>query len=378
MAQGKVWLSVVLVAMATVPYAATGQPGPLPATGPGISDVPQQSAVLASNDSSPQQRDEAARRLVARHTPEAIAALRAALSDLRSQEGQLAAARALAGDSDPDPTLIDPLFALLPTANRPLNRTETELANAAAGALAMYKSRPEVVARLSELARSKAPESVRSAAIDALGHMVDKQAAETLVRLLGNEDESDRIRAAAADALMNLTGLTENAADPAAWAKWWQANNAKSAIDFRIDVLLSRAQRLDLLQQRHHQLADETSRELTAQYQAAAQAVRDEMLLRLLASPAAELRVLGVDRLLSDKAEGRPITDAAMARLRQMVSDNDWEVRLNAAVALAQLNDKDAFEPLLAQLKQERDPRVRAKLARALGPIGEIRAVPVP
>src|SRR5438045_3053792 len=96
MAQGKVWLSVVLVALATVPHAATGQPGPLPATGPGISDVPQQSAVLASNDSSPQQRDEAARRLVARHTPDAIAALRAALSDLRSQEGQLAAARALA------------------------------------------------------------------------------------------------------------------------------------------------------------------------------------------------------------------------------------------------------------------------------------------
>ncbi|HMO27031.1 MAG TPA: HEAT repeat domain-containing protein [Tepidisphaeraceae bacterium] len=51
-------------------------------------------------------------------------------------------------------------------------------------------------------------------------------------------------------------------------------------------------------------------------------------------------------------------------------------MRLQVASALAVLNDAEALVPLLTQLRQERDPSVRAEIARALAPIRDIRAVP--
>src|SRR5207249_4992965 len=85
-------------AVPAVPRPATASVIP-PAT-PGLVDP---AMVLRSPDAPQQERDEAARRLVARQTPEARAALAAALQDATNRGAQLAAARAIPLDPNPDP-----------------------------------------------------------------------------------------------------------------------------------------------------------------------------------------------------------------------------------------------------------------------------------
>ena len=76
--------------------------------------------------------------------------------------------------------------------------------------------------------------------------------------------------------------------------------------------------RLEVIDQRQRQLADEISRELTAHYKAAAPAARAEMLMRMLNSPAPELRSLGVVTLLNDKLQAAPVPNSASANQRRI------------------------------------------------------------
>jgi HEAT repeat protein len=335
---------------------------PPPTTAP-VDDVDGLASTLANPNATAEQRNEAARRLVSRHTPHAHDVLQQALTDIRSPASQVAVARALAESSDPnpDPALIDPLFALLSTGARQ-----------AGWALAAYQGRPDVLTRLTDAATQRNNEPARLAAIEALGRIPEKPTAQTLIRLTTADAESDRVRAAAAAALVNLTGLEENDRDPQRWAQWWNDNAARPDVDFRADLLRSRARRYDAAIQRLGQLSDAAQRELREQYRAAPPAARPDMLMRLLTSDAPELRALGSTIVLDDKREGRRVEDAAIARLREMVGDSDPAVRLEVVRALQ--GDKQAFESLLAQLRVEANSDVRAALARALGPIGDPRA----
>jgi HEAT repeat protein len=95
-----------------------------------------------------------------------------------------------------------------------------------------------------------------------------------------------------------------------------------------------------------------------------------------LSDPNPEIRLLGTLLVQYDAGEGRPITRDVKERLRNMIGDGNAEVRRSVAQDLAQLNDAEALEPLLAQLDQESDPEVRAALTTALGPIKSLAAVP--
>jgi HEAT repeat protein len=60
-----------------------------------------------------------------------------------------------------------------------------------------------------------------------------------------------------------------------------------------------------------------------------------------------------------------------------MIGDSDDRVRLEVATAVQKFNDREALEAMLTQLSRERNPQVRAAFAKALGPIGDVRAAPV-
>src|SRR5437016_11231235 len=96
MAPGKLWLIAVLAVGAAAPQEALAQAvSTPPASNPAV-DIEQLSALLFDASATAAQRDEAARRLVSRHTPQAVQVLGSALSDPRNPEARLAAARALA------------------------------------------------------------------------------------------------------------------------------------------------------------------------------------------------------------------------------------------------------------------------------------------
>ncbi len=334
-----------------------------------LKDLEQLSAKLASDTAKQEERDEAARRLVSRRRDEARQILRQVLVSAGNRNGQLSVARALANDPKPDPEFVVPLFALL--------GPDRALTEAAAHALAAYKGNPEVLSRLIAVANARQqPEAVRSAAIRSLGTFLDKRAAEALVGLLQNDDESVAVHNAAGDALVELTGLRENGRDVQKWQQWWTANAPKSEADWKLVLLNERAARLDQVQLRYGQLTDEIRNILSDQYQLVPEAQKPEIVLRFLRANEAVIRALGARLVFEDAVNNRTIPAAAREQLRKMVGDSSPEVRIEVAGALRAINDAAALEPLLTQLAQESDPDVRVALAKAVAPIRDLKALP--
>jgi HEAT repeat protein len=371
------WFRTAAILLAATAVSAPPRAGQAQTTTPDAAavakrDLDQLSAVLTSPpDTAQDTRDEAARRLVSRHSAEARTILASALSDPNKPAAQIAAARALQDDAQPDPSLINPLFAALGTNNR-------QLTEAVARALANYKTNPEVLDQLISIVdrRPAAPEQVRREIISALGSIIEKRAAQTLVEVLKSPDETAATQAAAADALADLTGISDYGQDPSQWTAWWAINANKSEADFRNDLLPPRSAKYDQVRERYNDLTSELKEILKSQYQNAAATQRPDVLLGYLKSAQPEIRGVGVQIIKDDAADNKPIPKAAQDQLRSMIGDSSADVRAAVADALARINDKDSLDPLLAQLAQETDGKVRAALARALAPINDLRAVP--
>lgn len=330
------------------------------------------SLTSALNDTAaPQEaRDEAARRLVSRGTPDALKTVEQALENLQNPGGQLAAARALGQADQPVPEMINPLFATLGT-NRPLTE-------ASARALANYKSNPEVLTRLVDFVSRRPPaDPSRFAVISAIGSIPTRRSAEFLVSLLQNPDESGAIRDAAGQALFEMTAVVNVTGDPAFWIQWWSGVARKSEAEFRADLLVSRSARFDRLRQSYERLTSELATVLAEEYRKAAPAARLELLQQYLRSTEPQVRAAGAHIVRNDALDNKPPAGPVREQLRAMIGDSSTEVRVAVASALATINDAEALEPLLAQLSIEPDPAVRAQIARALAPINDTRAVPV-
>jgi HEAT repeat protein len=365
----KRWIAWIVSAAALLPlHSLPAQTAPIRAL-PG--DVRELAAILKSPSAGQPDRDEAARRLVAIHSDAARAAARTALADLSSRRGQLAIARALAAIAEPDPSLIDPLFALI--------TGESPYTEAAIAALSNYR-RPEVGARLLELGRDadhQQREPTRLAAIAALGAASDKPTAQALVAILSNEQESTTIRAAAADALSAMSGITGNGRDPAKWQAWWNAQKDKDDAAFARQMLEAQAARLTRLRFRFARLMDENQTLLADIYQSTPDRAREGVLLRFLKADEASTRAVGVRLIRDEFAQNRPIPAAAKAQLRQMVADSSSDVRIQVARALWELNDASAYDALVAQLASESDEQVRSALADALVPIRDLKVISI-
>ncbi len=334
-------------------------------------DIEQLAAGLTDVATTAHQREEAALRLVSRATPEARTILLNALTDVSNRPAQLAVARALASDAQPDPRFINPLFERL--------GADKALTEAAAVALANYKGNPEVLNRLAEFALARnQPESIRVAMVRAIGTMVEKDAAELLINLLTRDDEAESVRRAAAEALMELTGLREYGYDSAQWQRWWTFNRGKPAAQWATDLLNVRAARFDELQRRYAELTEELTGILSEQHRSAPPAQQADILLRYLRSPLPSIRRTGAKIVAEDFFNGVKTRDDVHERLVQLIGDSAADVRLQVIQTFGLMNDDRAIDPLLTQLSQEQDADVRAEIARALGPMNDpsLRSAP--
>lgn len=367
-------MTVVTAAVSTaLPRVAPAQlPVPIPApllNGGGINDWV---TTLSNEAATPRDREEAARRLIARQTPETDAAVRAALENFGSAGAQVAVATALGDDTTPDAQLIAPLFALLGP-----NRAAT---TAAASALGMYKDDPGVLQRLSTEALNKArPEHVRIAVIRAMGAIPSKRSARTLCeQIFFPEDESLPVRNVAADALIEMTGLSENERDAQRWRQWWQSVSDLSESDFRARIISSRAARYDETRRQLNRLVDELQALLGAQYQATPEPLKPDMIQRFLKSEQAVVRGVGA-RIIYDDAINGVTTPSPVVRqlLRGMIGDSDAKVRLEVARTIRATNDPEALAALLQQLVIEPQADVRVAIVQAVQSIADAGAIPI-
>lgn len=351
---------------------------PPPATGATLSpeqavqaDLDHLSAALGGRGSTQSQRDEAARRLLSRGSTPAIDILLQALKE-RGHDPALAVARALADDPRPDPRFIEPLESVL--------GTEPNLHEAAARALAQLSSNDSVRARLISFARdTHQPAATRLAVIHALGSVVDRDVAQTLLDLLTDETlGGPPIQNAAADALGEMTGLTENARNSQRWHDWFASIAAKKDSDWKAAVYPGRAARLESAEQKYNHLANELDSILTEQYQSAPTAKeKNAAVMRYLNSPEADVRLIGTRIVRDGFLNTGSVPQQAPDRLKELVGDSDRRVRLEVARTLKTINYQGAQDAMLTQLSQEQDPDVKTALIGAVAQIGGIKSVPL-
>jgi HEAT repeat protein len=334
-------------------------------------------AVLVQADARQGDRDEAAARLVSRGTPQADEILRDAIIN-GPRDARLAVARAVIDDPTPAVDLITPLSDLLRLGAD--QRPVPTLVDAAAQALASYRRVPEAVDELIRFALDGAqPAEARARVVRALGRVVDPAAADLLVRLV--RTERGALRAAAAEALADLTGIRDNGQDANRWAQW-QRNSAALAAQnpdrWRAELLEARAANLDRLRRRREALVEALDARMLAQYQEAARQQRgSDVLLAMLNSELPDEREQAA-RLVTRAFQNQdPVSERVRDRLVALVGDSDADVRYAVAVTLTNLNHRGALAAELTQLAQERDERVKIALCEALGKIEDPVAAPL-
>lgn len=379
--------SVALEVDAGAAQPAADPPATAPAIGPPTApaggrgadvagDLQRLVGILRSPAARQSERDEAAARLVSRQSVDADADLRDALAS-GAQPGRLAVARAVVDDPTPSLDMIEPLSGLLGGGEPP----SAALAEAAANALAGYRRQPAALRALIEAANNaNAPPFARLAAIRAMGRVVERESAQVLVQLV-NAPSSERrdVRDAAADGLVEMTGLADFGRDPRRWTQWWMQSNVATNPDaWRADLLERRAARLDRTRRRYASLLAELKPRLERQYLAAdTPEKRQAMLLDLLGSGEPEIRGIATDFVTAAMQDREDISPAVRDRLVAMVGDSDPQVRLRTAETLYNMNYPGALGALLTQLAQEREDRVRIALVNAVTPIKDPAAVPV-
>ena len=354
-------------APATEPAAAATQPGWL---------TPVQYVDRLSNDlatGNAEQRYGAALRLIEIGTPEAALAIGRALTGT-DERAQRAAARAIADRAATDPGWVVPLSQLL--------GREKTISEAAARALSHYDGDARAYDPLIRLARSRQQPS-RLAVIRAMGRVVQKPVAETLVGIVTDSTEDAPIRVAAGEALQTLGGVPVNGSDSRLWSAWWAARQADSPLVWRTRVLAEQHAWIesddDRAREQVRQFKASVRRLLLNQYTVAPAQDRARIWLSFLNDPDADVREIGASILPEAVQSGYPITDEVHRRLIDLVSDPSAEVRLQAVQSVTALADPNALDPILTQIQVESNPQVKVSLLRAVGQpgIGSVRALGV-
>jgi len=362
------WGIAVLVAIAAAGNGARAQP----ATDAVARDLEQQRIILRSSSGTPPQREEAAKRLVQRSSPESRRIVAEALSDAVNPQGQLSVAKALVNDPQPDVALVEPLATLI--------GPDPAMTRAAASALAAYAERgiaqawPRLEQRSTDTTAQFQP--ARADLVRAMGRLTDKRAAKALVGIMTDPTNDDRVRSAAAAALVEMTGLASLAGDFRQLERWWERNRNMPDDRWQRELKDRRASRAQSTEEALRAFAEEAGRKFQQLYDAMDNRdQRQQFVTGLLTAQTEPSRVIGVDLVWSDIRTNRFVPQAVLDRLRDMVGDSSADVRQAVARTLGTRNDPAAVEALLAQFRQEGDVGVRVAIASALGPMRDLRAL---
>ena len=323
---------------------------------------------LADPARSAKTKAEAAELLLTRSYPEAVGALAKFLSDSSNAAAQVAVAEAVARqgtETKETKEFIEPLLAML-TGAEPAVRT------AAARALVTYKNHG-VTERLIALATDrKADKAVRLVTITGLQRVLDKQAVDALVSLVGERDTV--IRNAAAEALANLTSIRAFGADPSKWRRWWLRNKNRPATEWLADLAESLAREAARLEEENLQLRRRLAAAMAARYDGTAAAGQEELLLEFLRDSLADVRLVGVNLADKKAAVGGALGQELRKQVRAMLADEAPQVRRAVALLTANVSDPNATDALLGRLKVEETPEAKQGVLTALGQLGDAKA----
>ncbi len=325
---------------------------------------------LTGAQRSPQTRLEAAKLLLTRPYPQAKKTLRRLLEDKNNDAARIAIAGAIAADDGDGESFIEPLMAML-TGENP------DVRAAAAEALASYKDHGVTDKLIATAGHHRKDHSdwtaVRLAAIDALGRSPRKEVVSALIELLN--DKNDIIRQKVFSALENITSIGTFGDNADKWKQWWRRNKSRPRHEWLAEVVKNLAESRDALKDRNARLRNRLRKAMSDLYTATASAARDKMLLGMLKDKIRDVRLVGLkianDRIISNE----PLNEDIRSQVRTLCGDDSAEVRKEAALLTASLNQDGATEKLLERLEVEKNAEVRQALLTGLGQLHKSSAL---
>lgn len=342
-----------------------------PAAGPGLTAEQEQevrlfAGQLADPARTAKTKAEAAEMLLSRSYPQAAEALKKFLGDPTNRMGQIAVAEAIATQGSDLPIFIEPLMALL-------TGTEPSVRMPAARALSSYKT-GGVTEKLLAIARDpKADKAVRLVTIAAVQRVLDRQAVDTLIQLVADDDLA--ICNAAAESLAKLTNIRAFGIDSRKWRRWWSQNKDKPASAWLADLAESLAREKARLEGENTELRSRLASAMTDYYGATPAAQQDKLLIGFMKDPLPDVRLVGVkltDRRVSASGE---VPEEIRGQLCIMLADEDPRIRRSVALLEANLGDPNAADLMLGRLKVEEMPEVKQGLLIAVGQLKDPKVV---
>jgi HEAT repeat protein len=252
---------------------------------------------------------------------------------------------------------------LLAILRNPANPRDIRL-SAAKGATDVPTPNNDAVAEVLNFAKevNQVP-AIREPLIRAMGNMVDPKIADFLISILPLP--------AAADSLTQMTGLPYGV-DVKRWGQWQASNAPKPSAEWIAQVKADH--RIHIEQMRHSGPLDE---ELSRLFRGMSRDDKEKEMARFLESADPQLQLLGLRIVTNLHESAQPRPAAADRLIPELLSDGDLEVRTAAARVVHDINLVGALDAILVQLPQEVDDNVKELLADDLGPINDLRAVEV-
>ena len=335
-------------------------------------DLNQQAAILTGAQSTPEQREQAAERLVLRQSAAAREILLKALNETGNRPAQIAVAKALAGNAQSDPRLIEPFIQpLLDLLGRDLSAT-----TAAVAALSNFGDNAPILSGLIAFAgnRSQALKS-RVEVIGGIGAFVKKNAAAFLIGLMNERDEDPRLRSASTEALLKMTRLQQYGGDVEQWNRWWSANANLPDSEWEAAQYHNLVVHYAQVNRELQRLADHLKEVLENEYKRASKDQRTDILLDWLKDTEPPIRAFAAKKVNDEKLNAKPIAVAIVEQLRGMIGDSSVDVRKAVIEALRNINDAASLDPLLAQLALETDPDVKIAIAKVLAVLKQPKSI---
>ncbi len=355
----RLWQAMLLVFAVAAPLAAQVPPA-IPR--PTRSDTQRMADLVGiiEGQNTLQARRTAARELLRQSWPDTPARLAAILGG-SNRPARVAVSQALADSREfLDDRYIEPLVAIL-------SDSEPEPRQAAAVALATFAS-PVVVQRLERLlSEAEAPQQCKLAAIDALGNMTQPAALGVLLAL--TSDSSSPLCRPALSALERATAQ-DFANDPQRALDWWRGAQGQDPTVWQQLQIERLVRQSNGLSQRSRELETRLVAALRESYLRLPEADRAAQLTSLLSDPIDVLRILGLDIVQGQLAEGKTPVPDLVTRCRGLISAAESRVRAAAIRAISALRDKTDAEIFRTMLVTESAPEARVALVGGLGYCG--------
>lgn len=356
-------LAMGALAPAQTPHASAPASAPV-AERPADPQRLNELVTLIEGQNSPQARRTGAKELLRQHWPEGNKRLAELLAG-SNRPARTAVALALAELPELfEPPYCDPLLAMLAD-----SEPETRAAGVAALSAAMHE---DLIPRLRKIMLESESRPARLAAIEILGSMTNRDAAATLMEAL--EDPTSLICQPALEALGRATA-NDFQSDPAQASAWW--NSVRGMPKERwLQAFGDRLQRQNrTLTQRIRELEGRLSGMLRENVVKAQESERIALLRTYLSDPSSMVRVLALELIQDQSADGRTFPTEIVTRVRELVAASDAGTRSAAIRTLAAVGEPSDAATLIQMLGSETRESVRQSFANALGYLGGTSSV---